>query len=70
MSVIYTIAHGNAGSLTHLSGARDQNHNFIDTSQVRYCWATMGTSLFLCLNFFFLVKEALSLLLMLEPNIK
>jgi len=36
MSVTYTTAHGNAGSLTKIE-ARDQTHIFMDTSQVCYC---------------------------------
>ena len=34
---LYTIAYGNAGSLTHLNKARDGTCNFIDTSQIYYC---------------------------------
>ena len=30
--------------LNPLSGARDQTYIFMDTSQVRYCWSTIGTS--------------------------
>ena len=40
----YIMAHSNTVSLTHwVSGARDQTHILKDTSQVRYCWAMMGT---------------------------
>ena len=36
-SATYTTAHGNAGSLTQLSEARDGTHVPRDTSQVHYC---------------------------------
>ena len=34
-SATYTTAHGNAGSLTHLSEARDQTLNLMVTSRIR-----------------------------------
>ena len=41
-SVTYTTAHGNAGSSTQLSKARDQTHNLMVTGQIRFHCATMG----------------------------
>ena len=39
--------------LNPLSKARDWNCNLMDTSQVQYCWAIMGTPNSLFLSFFF-----------------
>ena len=43
MSAIYTTAHGNAGSFNPLSKARDRTYILMDSSQIHFCWATMGT---------------------------
>ena len=49
LSVTYTTAHGNAGSLTH-SGAKNRTRIFTDTSRVHYRWATTGTPSSLSVN--------------------
>ena len=41
--VTYTTAHGNAGSLTHWARPGDWTCTLMDTSQIRFCRATMGT---------------------------
>ena len=62
-------SHSNAGSKLHcdlhcssqqlqilkpLSGARDGAWNLMDTSQIHYCWATMGTPiLYVLITFWF-----------------
>ena len=42
-SATYSTAHGNAGSLAHLSKARDQTCIFMDTSWIHFCWAMIRT---------------------------
>ena len=42
-SANYTTAHDNAGSLTHWAKARDRTCVLVDTSQIHFCWATVGT---------------------------
>ena len=42
-SATYTTAHSNAVSLTHWVKARDRIHILMDTSWIRYHWATAGT---------------------------
>ena len=46
MSATYTTAHSNARSLNPLSEAGDQTCVLVDTSQIYFCWATMGTPQF------------------------
>ena len=36
-------SHSNAGSLIHWAKVRDQTRVLMDTNQVHYCWAMMGT---------------------------
>ena len=40
VSVTYPAAHGNAGPL---SKSKDRTCPLMDTSRIRFCWATMGT---------------------------
>ena len=42
-SATYTTAHGNMKILNLLTESRDQTDILMDTSQVHYHWATMGT---------------------------
>ena len=44
MSAAYTMAHGNAGSLTHRAKARDPTQVLMGTSRVHYHCATVGTA--------------------------
>jgi len=44
-SATHTTAHGNAGSLTTLSGAKDRTHNLTVPSQIDFHCAMMGTPL-------------------------
>ena len=45
-----TGVHGNTRSLTHWAGPGNWTCTLIDTSQVLYCWATVGTPLLLSLK--------------------
>ena len=56
----YTTAHGNTGSLTPVNEARDRTCILMDTSQVRYHGATMGTPIYL---FIYFLQMGISLLL-------
>ena len=52
-----TTAQGNVRSLTHWAKARDQTWGLVDTSQIPFCCATMGTPI----SGYFLVRVILCL---------
>ena len=47
LSVTYTTAHGNVGSLTHWARPGIRTCVLTDASQIRFHWATTGTSYFI-----------------------
>ena len=55
LSCIYNLPHRSQQHqiFNPLSEARDWTHVLMDTSQVHFCWATMGTPLWQCIFFFF-----------------